>query len=91
MPPEELYDLESDPWAMNNLAESPQPEHMAALERLRATLDRWVVESNDQGRFPEPPEVTARKGLTKADPAGNPSQQAIIDETESKKPHKKKR
>jgi arylsulfatase A-like enzyme len=79
MPSEELYDIESDPWAMNNLAESPQPEHMAALERLRATLDRWIVESNDQGRKPEPPEVTARKGLTKAASGENANKQAVID------------
>ncbi|MBI3849129.1 MAG: sulfatase [Verrucomicrobia bacterium] len=88
MPPEELYDLDADPWAMNNLAESPQPDHMAALERLRSVLQKWIAESNDQGRFAEPPDVTARKGLTKL--GGNASQQAIIDETEPGKPAKEK-
>src|SRR6185436_92909 len=83
MPPEELYDLESDPWAMNNLAESPQAEHMAVLERLRSALENWIVESNDQGRIPEPPEVTAHKGLTKAGSTENPNKQAILDRDEA--------
>jgi arylsulfatase A-like enzyme len=55
LPPEELYDLESDAWAMNNLAESPQAEHMAALERFRGALQNWILESNEQGRVLEPP------------------------------------
>jgi len=66
MPPEELFDMNSDPHSMNNLAASATPEHQAALKRLRAELEQWIEESNDQGRIPEPPEVTARKGATKA-------------------------
>ena len=69
MPPEELYDSEADPRNMTNLAHSPQPDHQAALKRLRAELDQWLIAADDQGRFPEPPEVTARKGATKP---GNP-------------------
>ncbi|MCP5516867.1 MAG: sulfatase [Verrucomicrobiales bacterium] len=56
-PPEELYDLESDPYEIHNLAASPA--HEDVLRQLRAALDTWIVESNDQGRFPEPPEVIA--------------------------------
>ena len=66
MPPEELFDMDADPHSMRNLAASPNPEHQAALKRLRAELEKWIEESNDQGRIPEPPEVTARKGATKA-------------------------
>ena len=51
---------------MNNLVGSTKPEHRAALQRLRAELEKWIEESNDQGRIPEPPQVTARKGATKA-------------------------
>ena len=29
----------------------------AFREALRAALDTWIVESNDQGRFPESPEI----------------------------------
>lgn len=67
MPAEELYDMEADPWAMNNLAKSTKPDHQAALQRLRGALEKWLVDSDDQGRFPEPPEVTARKGATKSE------------------------
>ncbi len=73
MPPEELYDMEADPYSMTNLVTSAKPEDQAALKRLRAELDRWIDESNDQGRIPEPPEVTARSGATKpANPDGAP-------------------
>lgn len=54
-PEDELYDLDADPFEVNNLAE--HPEHGETLERLRRELEAWIVDSNDQGRFPEPPEV----------------------------------
>ncbi len=57
MPDEELYALERDPHEMVNLAESPDPEHRAVLARLREVLERWIEETNDQGRFPESPEA----------------------------------
>ncbi len=59
MPPEELYDLASDPYEIRNLAGSVSPEYQAALKRLRAKLEEWLVESDDQGRFPESAEVLA--------------------------------
>ena len=40
----------------------------------------------NQGRVPEPPEVTARKGLTKSGTNANPSKLAIIDSEEPRKP-----
>lgn len=70
MPPEELFDMAADPHSMTNLVASPKPEHQAALTRLRTELAQWIEESNDQGRIPEPPEVTARKGATKSTPPG---------------------
>lgn len=75
MAPEELYDMETDPWSMNNLVNSTKPEHQAVLKRLRVVLDKWITESDDQGRFPEPPEVAARSGVTKA--KGNANAQAV--------------
>jgi len=59
MPPEELYDLQTDPWQIHNLATSPQPDHQAALARLRATLERWIVETGDQGQRLETQEEIA--------------------------------
>jgi len=63
MPPEELYELETDPYEVKNLAQSAK--HHAVLKRLRAVLERWIDESNDQGRDLEPADLAARKGITK--------------------------
>ena len=46
-PAEELYAWTTDRWQVNNLA--GDPAHRAALEKLRARLDRWVIETKDQG------------------------------------------
>jgi arylsulfatase A-like enzyme len=54
-PTEELYDLESDPFELRNLA--ADPEHRGHLERLRAELGRWIEQTNDLGRTPEDPAV----------------------------------
>jgi len=68
LPPEELYDLEADPDEIHNLASSDRPETRAALERLRRVLDRWIDETNDQGRTFESPAVAAAQGATKPAP-----------------------
>jgi arylsulfatase A-like enzyme len=65
MPEEELYDLQIDPYEIRNLAQSPA--HQAVLVRLRAALERWIEDTQDQGRELEPPELVARKGMTKAE------------------------
>jgi len=69
MPPEELYDLQNDPHEINNLAGSSA--HRAALFRLRLALEDWIEETRDQGRQLEPPDLAARKGVTKS--ATNPN------------------
>lgn len=56
-PEEELYDLELDPYELSNLAGSA--EHAATLERMRKRLDRWMTETDDQGRHPESAESLA--------------------------------
>jgi N-sulfoglucosamine sulfohydrolase len=63
MPAEELYDLRSDPHETKNLVGSP--DHKTVLQRLRKALEKWIDESNDQGRELEPAELAARKGVTK--------------------------
>ncbi len=50
-PEEELYDLESDPKELNNLAGSDS--YRDTLLRLRRALDAWVTESGDLGRYSE--------------------------------------
>jgi len=65
MPPEELYDVVADPYETKNLATSL--EYQTVLLELRGAVDRWIDESNDQGKQLEPVEIAAAKGATKAD------------------------
>ncbi|MDB4614191.1 sulfatase [bacterium] len=51
-PKEELYDLENDPHEINNLASSA--DHQATLIKLRNRLTKWVTDTDDKGRNPEP-------------------------------------
>ncbi len=44
---EELYDVQSDPFEIRNLAADPQ--FRATLEILRARLDRWMADTRDCG------------------------------------------
>jgi arylsulfatase A-like enzyme len=50
-PEEELYDLTKDPWEIHNLA--ADPGYQSHLSDFRALLDRWIEDSDDQGRNPE--------------------------------------
>jgi arylsulfatase A-like enzyme len=50
-PKEELYALAKDPHQVRNLAADPAVK--SVLEAMRARLDRWEVETGDQGRTPE--------------------------------------
>ncbi|MBM4093027.1 MAG: sulfatase, partial [Planctomycetes bacterium] len=58
-PVEELYDLQTDPFEFNNLVESS--EHKPDLVRLRSVLEKWIVDTNDQGRTPEDPATQKRE------------------------------
>ncbi|MBD3275844.1 MAG: sulfatase-like hydrolase/transferase [Candidatus Marinimicrobia bacterium] len=55
--PEELYDLETDPFEINNLVNSE--EHQEILQQYRDELDLWLYETDDQGRIQEHPEDAA--------------------------------
>ncbi len=50
-PAEELYDLQSDPYELSNLADDPT--HAAKLAEMREHLEAWIKTSNDQGAVPE--------------------------------------
>ena len=50
-PAEELYDVSTDPWEVNNLADDPQ--YAEVLERMRAETNRWMSEIKDTGLMPE--------------------------------------
>lgn len=58
-PKEMLFDTQSDPHEIRNLADSDDADHQAALLRLRTAMDTWMVESGDRGHIPEPPETVA--------------------------------
>jgi uncharacterized sulfatase len=51
-PAEELYEVLTDPWEVNNLA--GDPAHRETLERLRSELQRWQRSIVDLGLLPEP-------------------------------------
>jgi arylsulfatase A-like enzyme len=48
---EELYDLENDPFELNNL--SGNPDYSDKLKNLSDVLDNWIEEIDDLGRIPE--------------------------------------
>ena len=51
-PNEELYDTQTDPHEVENLAESSN--HAAKLAELRSALDDWLKKTGDLGAIPEP-------------------------------------
>jgi arylsulfatase A-like enzyme len=50
-PPEELYDLNKDPFEINNLAGNSK--YQKKLKELGGILSKWVIDSNDRGAVPE--------------------------------------
>lgn len=50
-PVEELYDVDNDPWEINNLA--ADPEYADVLDRMRNALDNWRIETKDVAVIPE--------------------------------------
>ena len=51
-PFEELYDLAVDPHQVNNVAADPR--YREELLRHRKILDQWIIETDDQGMYPQP-------------------------------------
>lgn len=58
-PTEELYDTVADPQQLKNLA--GEPAHRAVLEKLRARLRTWILETRDVGFLPDS-EILRRSG-----------------------------
>ncbi|MEY3176020.1 MAG: hypothetical protein RLZZ436_3934 [Planctomycetota bacterium] len=50
--PEELYDLDADPWEIRNLIADPQLA--AVADELRTACSQWQREAGDVHLFPEP-------------------------------------
>ena len=51
-PPEELYELQSDPYELVNLAQAPKSQER--LVAMRKVLSRRMTETRDMGLIPEP-------------------------------------
>ena len=49
---EELYDIKNDPWELNNLADDP--EYSKTLQKMRKTLNQWILDTGDLGQNVEP-------------------------------------
>jgi uncharacterized sulfatase len=60
-PVEELYDLETDPFEIKNLA--GVAEHEGRLKAMRAAVEKWMVETKDLGATPE--KELIQKGLVR--------------------------
>ena len=58
-PKKQFYDMQTDSYGIKNRVDSNDREHRETLVQLRATLDTWIFETGDLGRWPEPPEVVA--------------------------------
>jgi len=50
-PDEELYDIQNDPYEINNLAASPK--HQEPLNKMRTLLQEWIKDTADSGQLPE--------------------------------------
>ena len=50
-PAEELYDLKNDPFELIDLAGNP--EYIKIKDEYSGVLDQWILETDDQGQYPE--------------------------------------
>ncbi len=66
-PVEELYDNETDPHQIHNLA--GDPKHKAVLERMRAACYAWMQRTGDLGLLPEYEMHRRAEGRTRYDVA----------------------
>ncbi len=71
-PSEELYDLENDPDAVNNLADSP--DHRKILDKLQKELREWELRIRDVGFLPEGEIHSRSQGSTPYEMGHDPTQ-----------------
>lgn len=50
-PSEELYDIEKDPYELNNLAKDPN--HIDIKNKYAGVLNQWIANTDDKGQYPE--------------------------------------
>lgn len=66
--PEELYRFDSDPDALNNLANNP--EQKSEMQQMRTELLEWMKRVNDTDLMPEFQAVVRDGGVTESTPRG---------------------
>lgn len=76
-PEEEFYDLRSDPFELNNLADDPK--YAEDLKEHASILDNWIKETNDKGQYPEGEENLKLMLGIWGDHAVNPEYDALRD------------
>ncbi|MHC4520843.1 MAG: sulfatase-like hydrolase/transferase [Planctomycetota bacterium] len=69
-PVEELFDTQTDPQELRNLAGSPA--HRSMLDRLRKQLRDWMIETNDTGLMSEAEMHIRAEGSTPYDVVNDP-------------------
>ena len=69
-PLEELYDITTDPYEINNLA--GKPEYDENLSGMRKILNDWMIETEDTGLIPEPVLVNSMRPKVLWEKTGNP-------------------
>lgn len=62
-PKEELYDLEKDPYEINNLASAESVELQKVRKDMSDALDKWIKDTNDLGEVPE--KELIKRGIVK--------------------------
>jgi N-sulfoglucosamine sulfohydrolase len=62
-PKEELYDLERDPYEINNLANAESAEIQKVRKEMSDALDKWIKDTKDLGEVPE--KELIKRGLVK--------------------------
>lgn len=62
-PKEELYDLDTDPYEVNNLAGAESALLRKVRKEMSAALDKWVIDTNDLGEVPE--KELIKRGIVK--------------------------
>jgi N-sulfoglucosamine sulfohydrolase len=62
-PKEELYDLETDPHEINNIANAESVLIQKTRKELSDALDKWVKDTNDLGEVPE--KELIKRGIVK--------------------------
>jgi arylsulfatase A-like enzyme len=87
-PVEELYDMQTDPYQMRNLA--GDPKHQETLGRMRAECLRWMLENRDLGLLSQY-ELYVRSEKDSplemgADPKRNPIRQLFVAANVTKLP-----